>query len=92
VLYWNNDTTRLPATLHGELLDLYETNCVSPTQAPLEVLGTPVDLSRVTNDAYIVAGITDHITPWQGLLCDHAIAGGQGHVYPEQQRPTSRPF
>src|SRR5216684_2336945 len=26
VLYWNNDTTRLPARLHGELLDLYETN------------------------------------------------------------------
>src|SRR2546423_8679307 len=26
VLYWNNDTTRLPAKLHGELLDLFETN------------------------------------------------------------------
>src|SRR6266480_1131121 len=59
VLYWNNDTTRLPAKLHGDLLDLYETNALTHP-GTLEVLGTPVDLSKVTNDAYIVAGITDH--------------------------------
>jgi polyhydroxyalkanoate synthase len=65
VLYWNNDSTRLPAKLHGDLLDLYETNAFTHPGA-LEVLGTPIDLSKVSNDAYIIAGITDHITPWQG--------------------------
>ena len=76
VLYWNNDTTRLPAKLHGELLDLLETNAFTHP-GTLEVLGTPVDLSRVTNDAYIVAGITDHITPWQGCYATTQLLGGK---------------
>jgi polyhydroxyalkanoate synthase len=76
VLYWNNDTTRLPARLHGELLDLYETDAFTHPGA-LEVLGTPVDLSKVTNDAYIVAGITDHITPWQGCYATTQLLGGK---------------
>ena len=76
VLYWNNDTTRLPANLHGDLLDLYETNAFTHPGA-LEVLGTPIDLSKVTNDAYIVAGITDHITPWQGCYATTQLLGGK---------------
>src|SRR2546430_17568892 len=43
----------------------------------LEVLGTPLDLSKVTNDAYIVAGITDHITPWQGCYATTQLLGGR---------------
>ena len=76
VLYWNNDSTRLPAKLHGELLDLYETNAFTHPGA-LEVLGTPIDLSKVTNDTYIVAGITDHITPWQGCYATTQLLGGK---------------
>ncbi len=75
VLYWNNDTTRLPARLHGELLDLYETNAFTHP-GTLEVLGTPIDMSEVTNNAYIVAGITDHITPWQGCYETTQLLGG----------------
>ncbi len=76
VLYWNNDTTRLPAKLHGELLDLFETNAFTHPGA-FEVLGTPIDLSKVTNDAYIIAGITDHITPWQGCYATTQLLGGK---------------
>jgi polyhydroxyalkanoate synthase len=76
VLYWNNDSTRLPAKLHGDLLDLYETNAFTHP-ASIEVLGTPVDLSRVTNDTYIIAGITDHITPWQGCYATTQLLGGK---------------
>jgi polyhydroxyalkanoate synthase subunit PhaC len=76
VLYWNNDSTRLPAKLHGDLLDLYENNAFSHP-GELEVLGTPIDLSRVTNDTYIIAGITDHITPWQGCYATTQLLGGK---------------
>ena len=37
----------------------------SPSRARVTVLGTPVDLREVDVDAYVVAGIADHITPWQ---------------------------
>jgi polyhydroxyalkanoate synthase len=76
VLYWNNDSTRLPAKLHSDLLDLYETNAFTHPGA-IEVLGTPVDLSRVTNEAYIIAGITDHITPWQGCYATTQLLAGK---------------
>jgi len=76
VLYWNNDTTRLPAKLHGEMLDLMETNAFTHP-GMLEVLGTSIDLSQITNDTYIIAGITDHITPWQGCYSTTQLLGGK---------------
>jgi polyhydroxyalkanoate synthase len=76
VLYWNNDTTRLPARLHGDLLGVLETNAFTHP-GTLTVLETPIDLSRVTNDAYIIAGTTDHITPWQGCYATTQLLGGK---------------
>ncbi|MFD1554852.1 alpha/beta fold hydrolase [Paraburkholderia silviterrae] len=75
VLYWNNDTTRLPAKFHGQLLDIFTENLFSRPGA-LTVLGTPVDLSQVTCDKYVVAGITDHITPWKGVYGTARQFGG----------------
>ena len=65
VLYWNSDSTRLAARLHGDFLDLVDAN---PFVRPglLRVRGTPIDMRRVDLDSYVVAGTTDHITPWQG--------------------------
>jgi polyhydroxyalkanoate synthase subunit PhaC len=63
ILYWNGDTTNLPAALHRDFVHVaLENPLVRP--GALTVLGTPVDLSRVTVDTYLVAGIADHITPW----------------------------
>jgi poly[(R)-3-hydroxyalkanoate] polymerase subunit PhaC len=65
VLYWNNDTTRLPARLHADFLDLINANPFV-NAGGLYVRGTPLDMRRVNLDSYVVAGLTDHITPWQG--------------------------
>ena len=65
VLYWNNDTTRLPARLHGDFLDLIDTNPFVDA-GRLAVRGTPLDMRKLDMDSYVVAGVTDHITPWQG--------------------------
>ncbi|SAK85777.1 Poly-beta-hydroxybutyrate polymerase [Caballeronia pedi] len=76
ILYWNNDTTRLPATFHGQLLDIFSRNLLSTPKA-LTVLGTPVDLSEVTCDTYVMAGATDHITPWKGVYNTARAFGGK---------------
>jgi polyhydroxyalkanoate synthase len=65
VLYWNNDTTRLPAHLHADFLDLIDTNPYV-NAGRIKVRGEPLDMRRVDLDSYVVAGVTDHITPWQG--------------------------
>jgi polyhydroxyalkanoate synthase len=76
ILYWNNDATRLPARFHGQLLDIFTENLFSKPRA-LTVLGTPIDLSGVKCDKYVVAGVTDHITPWKGVYNTARAFGGK---------------
>jgi polyhydroxyalkanoate synthase len=75
ILYWNNDTTRLPAAFHAEMLDTFVGNTFTRPGA-MSVLGTPLDLAKVACDKFFVAGITDHITPWKGVFnTAHAFGG-----------------
>ncbi|WP_347903387.1 class II poly(R)-hydroxyalkanoic acid synthase [Pseudomonas purpurea] len=76
ILYWNNDNTRLPAAFHGDLLDFFKHN---PMGHPggLEVCGTPIDLQKVTVDSFSVAGINDHITPWDAVYRSTLLLGGE---------------
>jgi len=39
------------------------------------MLGTPVDLNQLTTDAYVVAGIADHISPWQACYRSARLLG-----------------
>ena len=66
VLYWNADTTRLPAGLHGNFLDMIYTN---PFLNPGEMVvgGYEIDMTKVDYDTYVIAGTTDHITPWKAV-------------------------
>ena len=41
------------------------------------VLGTPIDLSQITVDSYLVAGIADHITPWQSNYRTTQLLGSE---------------
>ena len=76
VLYWNADTTRMAAKLHADFLDLAVTNALTrPGKA--SVLGTSVDLSTVTIDSYVVAGIADHICPWTSCYRSVQLLGGR---------------
>jgi polyhydroxyalkanoate synthase subunit PhaC len=76
ILYWNADTTRLPAGLHADFLDLFRANGLANPGA-LDVLGTPIDLSGVMCDTYVVAGSTDHIIPWTGAYRTTQLLGGE---------------
>jgi polyhydroxyalkanoate synthase len=76
ILYWNNDTTRLPARFHGQLLDIFAGGLLRNPGA-LKVLGTPIDLKQVHCDTYVLAGTTDHITPWKGVYETARAFGGK---------------
>src|ERR1700759_3485408 len=76
ILFWNADTTRMTAGLHRDFLELGAANAlVTPGAATM--LGSPVDLGAVDKDSYIVAGITDHICPWQSCYRSTQLLGGQ---------------
>lgn len=75
ILYWNNDTTRLPAPLHGEFMDLAIENPLA-TPGKLMIGGKPVDLKKVKCDVFAVGGLTDHITPWKACYASCKLMGG----------------
>ena len=76
ILFWNNDTTRLPAALHGEFLEMFKTNPLTRPGA-LEVSGTPIDLKQVKSDFFVIAGLNDHITPWESCYKSAKLMGGK---------------
>ena len=52
------------AALHRDMVTIGLHNSLTRPAAP-PMLGTPVDLGTATTDMYIVAGVADHISPWQ---------------------------
>lgn len=96
ILFWNADTTRMAAGLHRGFIDLGLRNAlVEPGAATM--LGTPVDLSAVTTDGYVVAGVADHISPWQNCYRSARLFGGDtrfvlstsGHIASIVNPPTN---
>jgi polyhydroxyalkanoate synthase len=76
VLAWNSDTTNLPAALHAEFVHLFIDNTLLQPRM-ISVLGTPVDLSKVTSDLYVVGAMTDHLVPWQAAYVATQAYGGK---------------
>jgi polyhydroxyalkanoate synthase len=75
VLAWNADMPNMTAGLHADLANLFLENPL-PEAGKLTVLGTPIDLSKVDQDSYLVAALTDHITPWEACYRTAGILGG----------------
>jgi len=96
VLVWNADTTRMPAGLHRDFIGMSLSNALT-SPGSLTVLGSPVDLSAVTVDSYVVAGSTDHICPWDSCYRSANLLGGDtrfvlstaGHIAALVNPPTN---
>ena len=76
VLYWNSDTTNLPAALHSDMIDIMAKGGAR-RGADLTVLGEAVGMEHVTCDKFLVGGTTDHITPWEGCYMSLETFGGK---------------
>ena len=75
ILYWNADTTRLPARLHSDYLGLIETNPFV-NAGSLTIKGVKIDLKEVGPlETYVVGGTTDHITPWKSCYKSARLLG-----------------
>lgn len=97
ILAWNGDSTNLPAVLHAEFVKLMVDNALVHPNT-VEVLGTPIDLSQVKTDLYVVGAATDHIVPWEAAYVATQAYGGEsrfvlsnsGHIQPSSTHPTTR--
>ena len=75
ILYWNADPVRMTAGMHHDFLDMALRNAlVKPGEA--QMLGSRIDLSAVTTDNYVVAGIADHLCSWESCYQSTQMLGG----------------
>ncbi|MBR0663300.1 class I poly(R)-hydroxyalkanoic acid synthase [Roseomonas hellenica] len=65
LLYWNDDSTRMPAKMHSFYLRrMYQQNdLVKP--GGIELDGVKLDLRKIKLPAYILSTREDHIAPWK---------------------------
>ncbi|MDT7590517.1 MAG: poly[(R)-3-hydroxyalkanoate] polymerase subunit PhaC [Pseudonocardiales bacterium] len=96
ILYWNADTTRMATGLHHAFVDMGLANAMA-TPGGITMLGAPVDLSEVKTDGYVLAGVADHISPWQSCFRSARLFGGDvtfvlsssGHIASIVNPPTN---
>ena len=88
LLYWNSDSTRMPATMHSFYLrNMYLRNLLTQPGG-IELDGVPIDLGRVDAPAYFISTIEDHIAPWRSTYAGarllkgpvRFVLGGSGHI------------
>lgn len=87
LLYWNSDSTRMPAANHS----YYLRNCYlenNLTKGKMELAGVKLDLSKVTIPIYNLAAREDHIAPARSVFEGSKffggevqfVVGGSGHI------------
>ena len=88
LLYWNSDSTRMPAAMHSFYLrTMYmENRLIEP--GGIEIDGTPIDLGKIKVPCYFISTIEDHIAPWKSTYMGarrfggptRFVLGGSGHI------------
>jgi polyhydroxyalkanoate synthase len=65
LLYWNADSTRMPAAMHSFYLrNMYQENLlVKP--GGISLSGVPIDLRKIRTPTFLLSTREDHIAPWR---------------------------
>ncbi len=65
LLYWNSDSTRMPAKMHTFYLrNMYIRNKLREPGG-ITLAGVPIDLSKIDIPTYFISTVEDHIAPWK---------------------------
>ena len=77
LLYWNSDSTRMPARMHSFYLrNMYQDNKLA-TPGGITLAGTPIDLGQIKVPAYFISTREDHIAPWRATYRGTQLLGGK---------------
>ena len=100
LLYWNSDSTRMPARMHSFYLrNMYLKNLLG-VPGGISLDGVPIDLSKVKIPACFVSTVEDHIAPWKTTYKGanylggdvHFILGGSGHIAGIVNPPSAKKY
>ena len=100
LLYWNSDTTNLPAPWHKDYIESFYKGNKLAFKGEIKVAGTPVDIDTVKTPSYVQAGREDHISPPQSVwkIMDHFtgpkrfVLAGSGHIAGVVNPPAAQKY
>jgi polyhydroxyalkanoate synthase len=100
LLYWNADSTRMPAEMHSFYLrTMYQENLlVKPGGITLK--GVPLDLRKIATPSYILSTKEDHIAPWRSAYAATQLYKGprkyvlsaSGHIAGVVNPPSAKKY
>jgi polyhydroxyalkanoate synthase len=88
LLYWNSDSTRMPAAMHSFYLrNMYMENRLKDVGGVM-IGDVEIDLRKIKTPAYFISTIEDHIAPWKSTYLGARlfsgptkfVLGGSGHI------------
>jgi polyhydroxyalkanoate synthase len=99
LLYWNSDSTRMPAAMHSFYLrQMYQENRLS--RGKIKLLGTKIDLTKIDVPVFILSTREDHIAPWKSTYVATQLYTGpttfclaaSGHIAGVVNPPAARKY
>ncbi|MGQ0664188.1 MAG: PHA/PHB synthase family protein [Pseudomonadota bacterium] len=99
LLYWNSDSTRMPAAMHSFYLrEMYQENRLS--KGEVRLLGERIDLTRIKEPVFILSTREDHIAPWKSTFVATRLYKGpvrfvlsaSGHIAGIVNPPADRKY
>ena len=100
LLYWNSDSTRMPARMHSFYLrNMYQKNLLSQPGG-IEMGGVPIDLTAVKIPVHLISTKEDHIAPWKGTYAATQLykgettftLAGSGHIAGIVNPPSAKKY
>ncbi|MGH8741118.1 MAG: PHA/PHB synthase family protein [Burkholderiales bacterium] len=104
LLYWNADSTRMPARMHSFYLrNMYIKNLMG-VPGGITLAGVPIELSQMKIPAYFVSTVEDHIAPWRSTYkgarylgsaargAVRFVLGGSGHIAGIVNPPAAKKY
>jgi polyhydroxyalkanoate synthase len=100
LLYWNADSTRMPARMHSFYLrNMYIKNLLGEPGG-IELAGVPIELGEVKVPSYFISTVDDHIAPWKTTYKGarylrgpvRFVLGGSGHIAGIVNPPASKKY
>ena len=100
LLYWNSDSTRMPAQMHSFYLrNMYLKNALR-NPGGVTLGGVPIDLGKTKVPSYFISTAEDHIAPWKSTYLGarllkgpvRFVLGGSGHIAGIVNPPAAKKY
>ncbi|QQG35252.1 MAG: class I poly(R)-hydroxyalkanoic acid synthase [Micavibrio aeruginosavorus] len=76
LLYWNDDSTNMPAAMHSFYLRRFYRDNALVTPCSVEMRGTPIDIRKIETPCYFLSTREDHIAPWKATYATTQMISG----------------